>query len=146
MADSNVTQLPTCKVRAAKQHALIEKLTPAMKRGGLLAVDLLEELAQRANEPMCCVDDEWREKGTPQKNLVADFIGRLAAPEELQGFGRVLTEAMGAEAAGNTLDLAYLECLATTPAQRIRAVWAARLKRDLRAAKANAARVEVTHG
>ena len=124
----------------------VEKLTPAMQRGGLLAVDLLDELAKKSNEPLCCVTDDWREKGTPQKNLVAECITRLTDPEEVQGFGRVLTEMMAAQAAGNTLELAYLECLATTPAQRVDAVWAARLKRDLRAAKANGARAEVAHG
>jgi hypothetical protein len=126
--------------------ALIENLTAAMKRGGEFAVDMLEELADKRNEPLCCVTDDWRESGTPQKNLVADYITRLADPEEVQGFGRVLTEALAAEAAGNTLYIAYLDCLAKTPAHQIDGVWRARLRRDLKASKTKASRAEVANG
>src|SRR5687768_9613992 len=100
----------------ASNAGYVESLTPAMKRGGLLAVDLLEELAERSNESLCSITSEWREKGTPQKNLVADYFRRLNGSEEIAGFGRILTEALSMQAHGNTACLDYLQCAAIHPA------------------------------
>jgi hypothetical protein len=123
MDSSNVVQLEPRRGRRTVIRTYLEKLTPAMKRGGLLAVDLLEELCDPSNESLCVITDEWRSCGTQQKNLVAEYIHRLTSPEEVIGFGRILTEALVMEAHGNIPCLAYLECAAVHPAQDLFCAW-----------------------
>ncbi len=85
--------------------------SPAMARGGLLAVRMLEELSEESAREKCIVSDEWRTKGAPQRNVVAMYLAELCAAteEERRGFGRVLTEAI---ATSELPALDWLECIA----------------------------------
>jgi len=55
--------------------------------------------------------------------LVGEYIARLTTFEEIAGFGRVLTEAQSAACDDAIPSLAWLDCVATTPSDRVDRVW-----------------------
>jgi len=80
-----------CRARGAADMSIskVTKLSPGSLRGGLLAVKMLTELSLPSTRAKCAVTDEYRRKGTPQKNLVGEYIARLTTFDEIAGFGRV---------------------------------------------------------
>jgi hypothetical protein len=93
------------------------------RRGGLLAVRMLEEI-EKTGIDRCHLLDEHRARGTPQRDVAAKYLRKLTDPEVAAGFSAILTYALASAADGNGIPvLPWLELLATRSPEEARVEW-----------------------
>lgn len=99
--------------------------------GALLAVAMLAEIQDDDLEPHYVIEDDYRERGTPQRNLVFSYLPRLRNDEQRAGFSAILTHSlvMMLRPGGGPPVLEWLELLATLPHQQARSEFTRRNER-----------------
>lgn len=106
------------------------RLTAAQVRGGLLCVEMLEAIASE-DYALLTLEDDYREKGTPARDVVGEFLAKVSGPAEMAGFTRILNEALAMHQHAGEPNLAYLRVTATHPWEWGKAVWARECRRAL---------------
>lgn len=99
---------------APKSTRGAKSYSPDRVKGGLLAIQMFEEIAGKGAE-ICQQSDRFRKRGTPQDNVVARYLPQLTTPDMIEGFTAVLTEQLSHGFDDSFPCLAYVELLAKYP-------------------------------
>lgn len=97
--------------------------------GKKLALEMIRGFRADGILEQCDFEDEFREKGTPQRDLFGEYLKRAQEQDVLSGFTSMLTYFLSFEAQAGAPNEEWLGVVAKHPIERAREIWARRNKR-----------------
>jgi hypothetical protein len=101
------------------------RLERTFRSGKLRALQMIREFQRTDSQiiEQCDYDDEFRERGTPQRDIFAEYLNRPMSPQMLSGFTSFLTYWISFTEHAGTPNENWLDVVAKHPPVKAKEIW-----------------------